>query len=142
MHFGRRFRRDLPEVPAARRFVAEAVASAGWIATDDLLLAASELITNAVRHGDGGMEVRVDVGHGVARVEVLDDGGSQVAEPSSVLQADAIGGRGLHLVRSVSRAWGSGLDARGRTSVWAEVPVRWPVRSRGRGANGSSLVSG
>ena len=73
---------------------------------------------------------------------MLDDGGQVVEEPSSVLQVDAIGGRGLHLVRSVAQAWGSGLDALGRTSVWAEVPVRCQVRSRGRGANGSHMVSG
>lgn len=125
----RRYRRDLPEVPAARRYVADVVESEGWIPTDDLLLAVSELVTNAVRHGDGGMEVRVDVGHGIARVEVLDDGGRPVAEPASVLRADAIGGRGLHLVRSVAQAWGSGFDARGRTSVWAEVPVGTRMRS-------------
>lgn len=138
----RHFRRDLPEVPEARRYVAAMVEDEGWIATDDLLLAVSELVTNAVRHGEGAMEVRVDVGHGVARIEVLDEGGCAVPEPSSVVEPDAIGGRGLHLVRSVAQAWGSGLDARGRTSVWAEVPVRRMARRAGRESNGPHLVSG
>jgi anti-sigma regulatory factor (Ser/Thr protein kinase) len=135
----RRYRRDLPEVPAARRFVAEVVESEGWVATDDLLLAVSELVTNAIRHGEGAMEVRLDVAHGVARVEVLDEGGRLVEEPSSVLRVDATGGRGLHLVRSVSQAWGSGIDARGRTSVWAEVPVRRAARSSANGTAGARV---
>lgn len=140
MSSSRRYLRDLPEVPAARRFVGEAVEAEGWIATDDLLLAASELVTNAVRHGEGAMEVRVDVGHGVARVEVLDEGGRLVEEPSSVLRVDAIGGRGLHLVRSVSQAWGSGIDARGRTSVWAEIPVHRVARAAaGNGSAGARV---
>jgi hypothetical protein len=54
---------------------------------------------------------------------VLDDGGLPVSEPVGQPPVDAVGGRGLHLVRSVSEAWGSGIDAHGRTLVWAEVPV-------------------
>jgi anti-sigma regulatory factor (Ser/Thr protein kinase) len=124
----RRFRRDLPEVPQARRFVAEALAAAGSRATDDVLLVVSELVTNAVRHGDGELEVRVHPHGGQVRLEVLDDGGARVPEPMGAPPLDSVGGRGLHLVRAVSRAWGSGYDARGRTLVWAELAV--PRRSR------------
>jgi anti-sigma regulatory factor (Ser/Thr protein kinase) len=130
MPVARRFRRDLPEVPAARRFVTEALAATGSCATDDLLLVVSELATNAVRHGAGAMEVRVHADAGQARVEVLDDGGAQVSEPPAAPPLDSVGGRGLHLVRSVSQAWGTGLDARGRTLVWAELQVPRPNGSR------------
>ena len=127
MPLARRFRRDLPEVPAARRFVTDAMESVGAYVSDELLLVVSELATNAVLHGTGGMEVRVHPSPGQVRVEVLDDGGSPVPEPPGAPPIEAVGGRGLHLVRSVSQAWGSGLDAWGRTLVWAEVPVRHPA---------------
>lgn len=124
MPLTRRFRRDLPEVPAARRFVAEALAAAGTEPTDDLLLVVSELATNAVRHGAGDMEVRIHPGPDQVRVEVLDDGGAPVPEPPGAPPLDTVGGRGLHLVRALSQAWGTGFDVRGRTLVWAEVALR------------------
>lgn len=112
----------------ARRFVAEEVEASGGIPTDDLLLAVSELVTNAIRHGAGAMEVRLSVDVDVARVEVLDEGGRPVPEPVATPPVDAVSGRGLHLVRSVAQAWGSGIDAHGRTLVWAEVPIGRAVR--------------
>jgi anti-sigma regulatory factor (Ser/Thr protein kinase) len=118
-----RFRRDLPEVPDARAFVASAVEAQDMAASDDLLLVTSELVTNAVRHGDGEVEVRVEVGPATVRIEVVDDGDVVVPEPPAVIPVDGPGGWGLHLVRAVSQAWGSGLDAHGRTLVWAEVAV-------------------
>lgn len=119
----RRYRRDLAEVPMARRWVADEVQASGAVPTDDLLLAVSELVTNAVRHGAGAMELRLDVDDRCARVEVLDDGGASIEEPPPMPSVEALGGRGLHLVRSVAQAWGSGFDSRGRTLVWAEVPI-------------------
>lgn len=127
MSLARRFRRDLPEVPAARRFVTDGMESLGWHVSDELLLVVSELATNAVRHGSGEMEVRLHPDGQQVRVEVLDDGGRPIPEPIGAPPLESIGGRGLHLVRSVSRAWGSGYDARGRTLVWAELPLRHPA---------------
>ncbi len=118
-----RFRRDLPEVPDARSFVAAVVEAAEAPVTDDLLLVASELITNAVRHGTGEIEVRVGVGPGSVRLEVLDEGHVHVTEPPAVMPVDGPGGWGLHLVRALAQAWGSGYDAHGRTLVWAEVSL-------------------
>jgi anti-sigma regulatory factor (Ser/Thr protein kinase) len=104
-------------------FVASVVEAAGAPVTDDLLLVASELVTNAVRHGEGEVEVRVEVSPGSVRLEVLDEGHAVVPEPPGVMPVEGPSGWGLHLVRALSRAWGSGLDRVGRTLVWAEVPL-------------------
>ena len=127
-----RFRRDLPEVPDARSFVASVLESKGVPVTDDVLLVTSELVTNAVRHGEGEIEVRVDVGHRAVRLEVLDEGSAAVPEPPGVMPVDGPGGWGLHLVRAVAQAWGSGLDPHGRTLVWAEVGLPAPRRAGNR----------
>lgn len=121
MQMIRRFRRDIPEIPRSRRFVADALRAQGCRATDDILLVASELVTNAVRHGGGDVELSVNLDGSDVRIEVIDEGHvevpTSVAEPSPV----ASGGRGLHIVKKVSRRWGSGFDAAGRTLVWAEL---------------------
>jgi anti-sigma regulatory factor (Ser/Thr protein kinase) len=121
MRTTRRFRRDIPEIPRSRRFVADVLRSHGARATDAVLLVVSELVTNAVRHGKGEVELRIDLDGSDVRLEVLDDGHAAVALRRDDPSPTAIGGRGLHLVREVSRRWGSGFDPAGRTSVWAEV---------------------
>jgi hypothetical protein len=57
-------------------------------------------------------------------VEVFDGGHAVLTPPAGPPPPDAIGGRGLHLVGSVSDDWGSGFDGDGRTRVWAELTVR------------------
>ena len=123
MHTVRRFRREVPEIPRSRRFVAEVLERSGRHASDAVLLVASELVTNAVRHGNGDVELRIDVDEACVRLEVLDDGHVKVTAPRRQPSPTAIGGRGLHLVREASNRWGSGFDPVGRTLVWAEVPA-------------------
>lgn len=113
----------MPEIPRSRHFVSEVMAEEGRSATDAVLLVASELITNAVRHGSGEVELRVVVEGDCIRLEVLDDGHSRVAVPNPPPSQSSLGGRGLMMVRDLSRRWGSGFDARGRTMVWAELPA-------------------
>lgn len=119
----RRFRRSIPEIPQSRRFVAEVLRSQGSDADDAVLLVTSELVTNAVRYGDGDVELRVITGPGRVRLEVLDDGHAPLTAPDVVPPPDSPGGRGLHLVRTIAQRWGSGFDAEGRTMVWAELPA-------------------
>src|SRR5687767_8089512 len=108
MHTARRFRREVPEIPRSRRFVADVLQRAGVGVNDAVLLVASELVTNAVRHGDGDVELRIDVEDHNVRLEVLDDGHVKVAASRRLPSPTALGGRGLHLVRETSKRWGSG----------------------------------
>jgi signal transduction histidine kinase len=107
-------------VPAARRFVREALP--GCPRADDLMLAVSELTSNAIVHsasGQGGsITVRVRTAPpGWARVEVTDDGPASGQLPEG-------NGWGLGIVRAVTDRAGSTMGAEGRLTAWAEVI--WP----------------
>jgi anti-sigma regulatory factor (Ser/Thr protein kinase) len=87
---------------------------------DDAVLAVSELITNAVLHGDGPVEVRVSHRPGLLRVEVTDDGRA-VPLPRHAGLGDERG-RGLHIVDAVTSRWGVAPKRSGRgKTVWFEV---------------------
>jgi anti-sigma regulatory factor (Ser/Thr protein kinase) len=87
---------------------------------EDVVLLASELVTNALKHsasGRGG-SFAVAVHHRSAdlRVEVTDQGGRWAPSNAS----DGLHGRGLVIVGTVARAWGITGDDSGRTA-WFEL---------------------
>jgi anti-sigma regulatory factor (Ser/Thr protein kinase) len=85
----------------------------------DARLLVSELVTNAVRHAEGGIvRLVVRLRGGVLRVEVHDPGGGfSVREPPvDPLRAS---GWGLVLVDELADRWG--VDGAPRTRVWFEI---------------------
>jgi serine/threonine-protein kinase RsbW len=88
---------------------------------DDVLLAASEVLTNAVLHGDGLVAMRVSMQGPVLRVEVSDDGDSVPAYDVDCAE-DAESGRGLFIVNVLAHRWGVAPNdpAPGKT-VWFEM---------------------
>ena len=83
----------------------------------DVMLVASELVSNVVRHTNVGGTLRVwdpkpDV---PLRLEVADDDPNL---PRAVSPHDG-GGRGLHIVHEVSDAWGSEREGVGKV-IWVE----------------------
>jgi anti-sigma regulatory factor (Ser/Thr protein kinase) len=114
---GRRFEPKPMNVRAAREFVASALEEQGFHGdTDVVLLLASELVTNAVRHAATPFEILVDVLDGQVRISVIDgdvDHPPQVRHPGP----DETNGRGLMLVDQLSEVWGSNRVASGK-SVW------------------------
>jgi anti-sigma regulatory factor (Ser/Thr protein kinase) len=127
----------LTSVGEARRLVRNAVS--GWQVegeADDLVLVASELVSNALRHALGvepGSSSSRDLNDGVW-IELVRTAGHvicTVADPSArppVRQAaDPMsgGGQGLALVESLSTCWGWNAleDDGGGKSVWAIVPL-------------------
>jgi anti-sigma regulatory factor (Ser/Thr protein kinase) len=115
---GRRFEPKPMNVRAAREFVADALDAQGYHGdTEIVLLLASELVTNAVRHAATPFEIRVDVDddEGV-RVVVIDgdvDHDPRVCYPGP----DDTNGRGLQLVDQLSAVWGSDRIGQGK-AVW------------------------
>ncbi|MFI5555880.1 ATP-binding protein [Streptomyces sp. NPDC051738] len=123
-------------VPQARHAVRDLLYRQGVPVSDDLvqglLLIVSELVTNAVRHAallSPMLAVEVAVGAEWLRVSVEDN---HPYRPTA-LEADhgQTGGRGLLLVREVTREAGGVCDvehtATGGKVIWAAVPLK-PVQ--------------
>jgi anti-sigma regulatory factor (Ser/Thr protein kinase) len=83
-------------------------------------LIVSELVTNAIRHARGQIELCVAVADQMVRIEVSD--ASPECEAVKVPLDDSLNasGRGLRLVEAFSKAWGCDVG-RDRKVVWAEV---------------------
>ena len=118
---GRRFEPKPRNVRAAREFVADALREDGFAGDPDVvLLLASELVTNAVRHAATPFEIRVDVERDRVHVAVIDED----AEHDPEMQhpgPDDTNGRGLLLVDQLAAGWGSDrLDD--HKTVWFTVP--------------------
>jgi anti-sigma regulatory factor (Ser/Thr protein kinase) len=106
---------DASSVRQARRFITD-VAGADAQVADTAVLLTSELVTNAVLHADGPITVQAgwDRNHRL-RVEVVD---SSPAVPRVRRRGqDAMTGRGLMLVETMSVAWGAERRSRGK-AVW------------------------
>ncbi|WP_165969067.1 ATP-binding protein [Actinomadura sp. KC06] len=107
----------------ARRFLAGRFA--GWGIADDFdgRLIVSELVTNALVHGDGPIVLRVvqDERDGLPVIEVRDDGDGR-----PVIRAEnhtAIGGRGLLMVAGLAHSWGTRSLPEGGKVAWAKCGI-------------------
>lgn len=84
-----------------------------------VVLLASELVANAIKHADASMvAIRFGVMPEHVRVEVADEGPGFTRPPAKP-DPSGVGGWGLHLVEELSSRWGvaEGPGAR----VWFEV---------------------
>lgn len=106
-------------VATARRTVLALCGPAGLAGLGDTAaLLTSEVVTNAVVHGQGTVHLRARASAGRLRVEVQDDG---AGSPSPRQAADdAEGGRGLALVAVLAATWGVERLPRGKV-VWFEL---------------------
>jgi len=90
-------------------------------ALEDVRLLLTELVTNAVRHGDiappDEIDVRAELSGDTVRIEVHDPGRNGPVEPRA--PGARGGGYGLFLVEKLTQRWGVERD--GGTTVWAEL---------------------
>jgi anti-sigma regulatory factor (Ser/Thr protein kinase) len=108
----------------ARHFVDECLTAWGLSeVTERIVLAVSELMTNAVTHGRGPIAVSLAATADRVRVDVGDEGGgTPVMRPPDPTHRLA-GGWGLRLVNALADNWG--IDTHGqRTTVWFEHWLR------------------
>jgi anti-sigma regulatory factor (Ser/Thr protein kinase) len=103
-----------------REFLADAEVSDDLSATAELCL--SELVTNAIVHAGGRIELRATL-DGVLTVSVRDRGGP-AADAAPTVDSDVlrVHGRGLQLVEALADRWGSERDAVG-TRVWFSLEL-------------------
>ena len=84
-----------------------------------IVLLASELVANAVKHAEAALvSLRFAVGAESVRVEVADEGPGFTPGPTEP-NPSGIGGWGLHLVDELSSRWGT-IDGPG-ARVWFEI---------------------
>jgi anti-sigma regulatory factor (Ser/Thr protein kinase) len=87
---------------------------------DDAQLVVSELVTNALMHGDGALVLRASIIDAAVQVSVTDSGDAL----PEVLPIDParIGGLGLIVVDRVASDWGVAAFPGGKT-VWAALAL-------------------
>jgi anti-sigma regulatory factor (Ser/Thr protein kinase) len=122
------------DVRTARTVVAEALhGSRSGVDIDETLLVADELVSNAVIHAGGVLELAVQATEGRVRVEVRDASPELpvLRQPGETEE----GGRGLQLVETLARSWGANPHPGNGKTVWFESTPREskPVATGGPG---------
>jgi anti-sigma regulatory factor (Ser/Thr protein kinase) len=114
--------RSARSASAARAFVSTAIDEWGYSDPEQVIaLLTSEVVTNAVRHAAGtiGLGVAMVDAHTV-RVDVSDGSPHSSVAPKS--DPDEEGGRGLRIVDTLARRWGTDRYEDGK-AVWFEAAV-------------------
>ena len=111
---------QLSDAPtAARRFVVGLLETWGLHhVIDDASLLTAELASNAVVHAKSDFTVAVSARQGVVRISVRD--GSTALPMSRAVSAVALSGRGLGLIATLARRWGTELIGDGKI-VWVDL---------------------
>lgn len=106
-------------VAEARRAVESLSGELSTECLDDLRLLVTELVTNAVRHAGGWVDLRVVMMPSRVRVEVFDSGPGFEAGDAAEPGTEQLGGRGLYLVQQISDRWG--VEQNHGNLVWFEL---------------------
>lgn len=110
-------------VRAARRVLLDALEA---VVDEDrlecLLLATSEVVTNAVEHGAAPIDLRVTSDGGTVRVEVRDGSPLLPRVPASAPGPMQVRGRGMLIVERCSDRWGTEPAGEGK-AIWFEVDL-------------------
>lgn len=112
------FDRNIENTGEARGWITAFVAEHGGgdALRDDAALVVSELVTNSLRHGAGTVMMRASFVDGRLNIAVTDSGD---ALPQQLpIDAERIGGLGLHIVERVAEEWGVAPFPGGKTA-WA-----------------------
>jgi anti-sigma regulatory factor (Ser/Thr protein kinase) len=108
----------------ARAWISARLGSLPRPVTDDILLIASELVTNAVQHGEPDIVLRLQIDAQNVRIEVSDGNAELPSVSRAEPEIDRPTGRGLLIVAATASDWGvqRNADSAGKC-VWAEVQL-------------------
>ena len=116
------YERQAANVGEARSWIDEFLSECaiGNTVRDDAQLVVSELVTNALMHGDGSLVLRASIMGDTVQISVTDSGD----ELPEVLPLDPsrIGGLGLIVVDRLASDWGVSPFPGGKT-VWAALTL-------------------
>jgi len=105
-----------------RQFVAASLSDVPRDVLDTIVVIASELATNCVRHGSSAFEIRIDHLDDRILIEAEDSGDGEpvVRSPGP----EETSGRGLQIVKGLANSWGVERSAKtnGKT-VWAIIAI-------------------
>ena len=113
-----------PNAVAEARHQVQAAITAWDVPVDPDIAAllTSELVTNAIKHGGGLIDVALTLAPPSLRILVHDQGRGSVAMIDA--RPDDLHGRGLHIVAKLSEEWGTSADTTKRgNSVWATFRI-------------------
>jgi serine/threonine-protein kinase RsbW len=115
-----------------RRSLAADLVAAGIMEPErsDILILASELLANAIRHArplpDATVQAMWWVRAGEVEVAIV-DGGAGTTPRAEDAPYGALTGRGLRIVESLADRWGVSGAGSGRQVVWAVVLRAYPT---------------
>jgi anti-sigma regulatory factor (Ser/Thr protein kinase) len=110
-------------VTTARHWSEGRVREAGGSSEHSAIVAlvTSELVTNAVMHASGPIEIAVDTDGDYTRVEVWDGSPERAAQLGRHDQSsDTVGGWGLAMIARLSDRWGTSRTPASKC-VWSEI---------------------
>jgi anti-sigma regulatory factor (Ser/Thr protein kinase) len=113
--------RDAGAAGQARRIVDRLLRRHGASARarESAALVSSELVSNALSHGRGKIELRLELLNGFLRIEVIDEGKDQAPAVRQEAAGES-GGWGLRIVDRLAAQWGV---FEGTTHVWADIAL-------------------
>ena len=110
-----------------RRWLDESLPDLPSDAYDDLMVCATELVSNAVRHAQplpsGDLCVTYSLSSADVEVRVT-DGGARTRPYVRNVSLESAHGRGMLIVAELSADWGARQGSDGTQEVWVRVPVR------------------
>jgi hypothetical protein len=105
----------------ARAFVRSSIGDeVSGSALQDVLLVASEMVSNVIRHAQTPLTLSLELHSSYVRLAVTD--GEPPFDAVAETAVDAESGRGMGIIGSISRGWGVGDTPIGK-SIWAEIPL-------------------